>query len=56
MGKRLADGEVAIRAVWNYRLTGLETELDAIELYRHHVRLEGYQTGDATDLRIGFTI
>src|SRR5262249_34078034 len=33
MGKRLADGEIAIRAVWNHRLTRLETELDAIELH-----------------------
>jgi hypothetical protein len=30
--------------------------LDVIELYQHYVRLEGHQTGDATDLGIGFPI
>src|SRR6516165_4301678 len=40
----------------NHRLTRLETELGAIELYRDHVRLERHQVGDATDLGIGLTI
>jgi hypothetical protein len=55
-GKRLADGEVAIRAVRNHGLTRLKTQLPAIELYRHYVRLERHQTGDATDFGVGFTI
>ena len=39
-GGRLGDGEVAIGAVWNHRLTRLEMELGAIEMYRDEVRLE----------------
>src|SRR5262245_6371866 len=56
MGKRFGDGETAIGAVRNHGLTGLKTELDAIELYRDHVRLERHQIGDAADLGIGLTI
>ena len=37
--KRLSDGEVAIGAVRNHRLTRLKTELAAIELHRDRVRL-----------------
>src|SRR5262245_66697167 len=54
-GKRLGDGEVAIGAVRNHRLTWLKTELGTIELYRDHVRLERYQVSDAADLGIGPT-
>ena len=35
----LGDGEVAIGAVRNHRLTRLETELSAIDLYGDQVRL-----------------
>src|SRR5206468_2044448 len=44
---RRGDVEVAIRAVRNHGLTRLETELDAIELYRDDIRLERHQIGDA---------
>lgn len=55
-GERLHDGEVAIGAVRNHRLTRLQTELGAIELYRDHVRLERHEAGDAADFGIGVTI
>ena len=39
---RLGDGEIAIGAVRNHRLTRLKMELGAIEMYRDDVRLERY--------------
>src|SRR5262249_51277501 len=42
LAERLCDGEVA--------------ELDAIELYRDHLRLERHRVGDAADLGKGVTI
>src|SRR5580658_2633368 len=52
----LGNGEFAIGAVWNYRLTRLKMQLPAIELYRNYVRLERHQTGDAADLRKSLAI
>src|SRR5207249_2416612 len=48
--------EIAIWAVRNHCLTGLKTELVAIELYRNDVRLERHQAGDTAYLRIGVRI
>src|SRR5262249_47686108 len=52
----LSDGEFAIGAMRNHRLTRLKTKLPAIELYRDNVGLERHQAGNAADLGIGVTI
>jgi hypothetical protein len=54
--ERLGDREFAIGAVRNHRLTRLEAELGAIELYGDHVRLERHQAGDTADFGIGTTV
>src|SRR5262249_13932159 len=54
--ERLGGVEVAIGSVRNHCLTGLKTELDAIELNRDDVWLERHQVGYAADLRIGVAI
>ena len=55
-GEHFGDGELAIGAVRNHRLTRLKTELGAIKLYRDDVRLERHQAGNTADLRVGVTI
>ena len=37
---QLGEVEVAIGAVWNHRLTGLETEMDAIEMHGDDIWFE----------------
>src|SRR5262245_66179498 len=54
--ERFGDGEVAIRAVWNYRLTGLEVDLQTIDLHGDDIRLERHEARDAADLGIRLTI
>jgi hypothetical protein len=46
-GQRLGDGELAIGAVRNHRLTRLKMELGAIETHRNDVRLERAYTSPA---------
>src|SRR6266446_4937225 len=41
-GEHFGDGELAIGAVRNHRLTRLKAQLGPVELYRHNVRLERY--------------
>src|SRR5262245_44862671 len=53
---KLGYGEVSIGAVWNHGLTRLRTELNAIELYRHHIGLERHQIANAADLAICLAI
>ena len=52
----LVDGELAIRAVRNHRLTRLKVELGAIELDRDDVRFERHKVGNAADFGIGVRI
>ena len=52
----LGDGEVAVGAVRNHRLTRLKMQLGAIKVYRNYVRLERHQVGDAADFGIRLTI
>jgi hypothetical protein len=42
--------------VWNYCLTGLKAELNAVQLYRNYIGLERQPVRDATDLRIGIRV
>src|SRR5260370_7805961 len=53
---QLSEIEVAIRAVWNHRLTGLKTELGAIEMHSDDVRFERHEIRDAAHFRIGVGI
>src|ERR1700751_897978 len=53
---QLGNVEIAIGTVRNHRLARFEMELDAVEMYRDHVRLERHQVGDAANLRIGIRI
>jgi hypothetical protein len=53
---RLVDREVAIGAMWNHLLTGLETKLGAIEMHRDDFRLERHHVGDAADFSVGVRI
>lgn len=53
LGGHLGDVKIAIGAVWNHRLAGLETHLRAIEMDGYDVRFEGHKTGDAADFVIG---
>src|SRR5260370_6290726 len=53
---RLGDSELAVRAVRNHRLTRLQSELGAIELYRDYVGLERHQVGDAPDPGVSLTV
>src|SRR5262249_55465096 len=48
-GGNLVGGEVAVGAVRDHGLAGLQPQPDAVELYRDLVRLEGDQPGDAPD-------
>ena len=40
VGLGFGNGELAIRTVWNHRLTGLKAKLSAIELHRNYIGLE----------------
>ena len=53
---QLSEIEVAIRAVWNHRLTGLKTELGAIEMHSDDVRFERHEIRDAAHFTIGVGI
>src|SRR5258705_11421027 len=55
-GKRLGDGQFPIGPMLEHRLTGLETELLAVELHGNDIRLERHEVGDAVDAGIRLTI
>src|SRR5258708_19728809 len=53
---QLSEIEVAIRAVWNHRLTGLKTELGPIHIHLDHVRFEPHAIRAAAHFSIVVSI